>query len=68
MNVFRDPAKNKDLYIPNESEEGDQTWGYRKQRSFAGGLSTGSSGKYSVIGRQQATHQGAKVPERTAGV
>ena len=68
MNVFRDPEKNQDLYIPNESEEGDQTWGYRKERTFQGGLSTGSSGKYSVIGRQQATQQGAKVPERTAGV
>jgi len=58
MNVLRDPKKNKNLYIPNESEEGDQTWGSRKQRRFEKGLSTGSTGKYSVIGRQRAEASG----------
>ena len=63
MNVFRDPAANVDLYVPNESEEGDQHWGYRRERTFEGGLSTGSTGKYSVIGRKQAAQHGAPVPE-----
>ena len=54
MNVLRDPAKNKNLYIPIESEEGNQAWGNRKQRRFEKGLSTGSTGKYSVIARQRA--------------
>ena len=63
MNVIRDPKENVDLYIPNETEEGDLTWGYRQLRSLEGGLSTGSSGKYSVIGREHAQQSGAPLPK-----
>ena len=68
MNVIRDPARNVNLYVPNEAEEGDTTWGYRKMRSFEGGLSTGSSGKYSVIGRQQAAKHGAVLADDPGAV
>ncbi len=62
MNVIRDPEKNKHLYVPIESEEGDNLWGNRKLRRFEGGLSTGSTGKYSLIARQQAAAAGRQVP------
>ncbi|MCH7483067.1 MAG: hypothetical protein IIC31_09610 [Chloroflexi bacterium] len=63
MNTFREEGSNLNLYVPNESEEGDQNWKGQDRRIFKGGLSTGSSGKYSPIGRAQAKNAGRPVPE-----
>ena len=52
------------LYVPNEQEEGNDNWKGQKERSFERGLSTGSTGKYSVINRRRAEAAGLPVAEQ----
>ena len=63
MNTFREPGTNMNLYVPNEQEEGNDNWKGQKERSFERGLSTGSTGKYSVINRRRAEAAGLPVAE-----
>ncbi|MCH7482310.1 MAG: hypothetical protein IIC31_05710 [Chloroflexi bacterium] len=63
MNTFREEGTNLNLYVPNEMEEGDVNWKSAHNLTLKGGLSTGSSGKYSVIGRAQAKNAGLPIPE-----
>ncbi|MCH7482622.1 MAG: Rieske 2Fe-2S domain-containing protein [Chloroflexi bacterium] len=65
MNVFRDPAKNQEIILHFDGEEGgaannEDVYGYGGSRSTK--VSTGSAGKYSPIGRERARLAGSPIP------
>ncbi|MCY4583133.1 MAG: aromatic ring-hydroxylating dioxygenase subunit alpha [Chloroflexi bacterium] len=62
MNVFRDPATNVSIALPSEGMAEDKSWQAGLQR--ANGVSTGSTGKYSVINREAAQRKGVLVAEK----
>ena len=65
MNVFRDPAKNVDIRLHFDGEEGtpvnnEDVYGYGGSRTTKVG--TGSAGKYSPIGLERARRAGSPLP------
>ncbi|MCH8974533.1 MAG: Rieske 2Fe-2S domain-containing protein, partial [Chloroflexi bacterium] len=63
MNVFRDPAKNQRIALPFDHQDHapeDPAAAARKAK-----VTTGSSGKYSIIGRARAERAGAPLPPPT---
>ncbi|MCH7608802.1 MAG: Rieske 2Fe-2S domain-containing protein [Chloroflexi bacterium] len=68
MNVFRDPAKNQEIVLPFDGQEGSgesggDVYGYGGKRSAKVG--TGRSGKYSTLGLDRARRAGAVLPPPT---
>lgn len=62
MNVFRDPATNVSIWLPSEGMAEDKSWQTGLQRT--NGVSTGSTGKYSVVNREAAQRKGVLVAEK----
>ena len=71
MNVFRDPAKNQEIILPFDGQEGtevsnEDVYGYGGQRGVK--VSTGTSGKYSILGLERARRAGAVLPPPTPAI